>query len=1019
MFQFRAQPCTLRITLPAALLFLSAALSAPAQSSKPPASPTPAQTAQPSPQSPAVPELSTTVDEVSLDLVVRNKKNKPILDLKPSDLAVTDNGSPVSLSDLHLVTGQSTSDHLVTFLFDRLDPAPAKAARDIANKILKAIPDKGYSFAVLQMNGRLRLVQAYTVNHDLIEKAVLSATVPNPAVADSGLSPAEQDLISVAQGDSLAIDPADRARARLLVSGLEESQRILEDQHSYPSLSALLALARTQRQITGRKLVVYFADDLNANSDTRDTINSIIGQANRAGVTICAVDSDALDKQAGDRMMGAMAMASQGPGASIAAADKVAGSGFARGASGSANGIGGALDAAQNMTNFEFDSMEDIKSPLVGLASGTGGIYIRAGGSIKKPLDQLHDDLTTYYEAAYTPSIKNYDGQFRPIVIQPLRKNLIVRTRSGYFAVPPGTGTGIRPFEVPLLNILSGTALPSAVAFHASVLRLGELPDGNSGALTVEVPLSQLEVRDDANTHLSSVHLTIVALIRNDKGAILQRFSEDIPRHEAPDVLRSEQNQFITMQRHFSADPGTYTLETAVVDRLSNKAGAERSTFTIDPVPHGPSLSDIALIRAVEPMHEQTETFEPMRYRNGRVVPDLNTELPENTRSLSLFFMVHPLPGSASQPQLEMQIIRNGNLLGKMPLTLGKISGTGSAIPYLGTIQGHVFPPGNYQIKTVLTQDGQTASSAASFSVEGTIAASTAPNPSFTATSDTGDLAADQHLTANAAVANSEFVIASPVNPVPPPTAADIQAMIDGARQRALAWSETLPNFFCVEITDHSIDPTGRGDWHHKDTAVQLMRYVDHKETRTTLELNGQKNSLDAHGAIGALPDEVDFAHSVGEFGGMFQLVFLPSAKAQFAWKESDVLDGQPVQVFSFNVAQPNSSFDLTGLNNRQHTVAFHGLVYLDNGTRSVRRITIDAEDIPDILQVRASSMSVDYSWISINSHDYLLPIRGAVSLREGKHQAVLNEFEFRNYRRFGSQVRILSKEESKNLQHN
>ena len=44
------------------------------------------------------------------------------------------------------------------------------------------------------------------------------------------------------------------------------------------------------------------------------------------------------------------------------------------------------------------------------------------------------------------------------------------------------------------------------------------------------------------------------------------------------------------------------------------------------------------------------------------------------------------------------------------------------------------------------------------------------------------------------------------------------------------------------------------------------------------------------------------------------------------------------------------------------------------------------------------------------------MPIRGAVSLREGKHQAVLNEFEFRNYRRFGAQIRILSKEESKNI---
>ncbi|MGB9029274.1 MAG: VWA domain-containing protein [Acidobacteriaceae bacterium] len=1006
----------MRIALPATLLCLSAALSAPAQS---PSQPAPAPTAQTAPKPPAATDFSTTVDEVSLDLVVRNKKNKPILDLKPSDLAVTDNGAPVSLSDLHLVTGQSTSDHLVTFLFDRLDPFPAKAARDIANKMLRAIPDKGYSFAVLQMNGRLRLVQSFTTSRDLLDKAILSATAPNPPATDSGLSPAEQALISVAQGDSLTVDAADRARARLLVTGLEESQRILEDQHSYPSLSALLALARTQRQITGRKLVVYFAEDLNANSDTRDTIKSIVGQANRAGVTICAVDTDPLDKQAGDRMMGAMAMASQGPGASIAAADKLAGNGFARGASGNANGIGGALDAAQNMTNFEFDSMEDIKSPLVGLATDTGGIYIRAGGSIKKPLDQLHNDLTSYYEAAYTPAIKNYDGQFRPIAVQPLRKDLIVRTRSGYFAVPPGTGTGIRPFEVPLLNILSSPDLPTALAFHAAVLRLGQLPDGNSGALTVEVPVSQLEVHDDGNTHLSSVHLSIVALVKDSKGAILQRFSEDIPRHEAPDIMRGEQNQFITMQRHFSAEPGTYTLETAVLDRLSNKAGAQRSTFTIDPVPHGPALSDIALIRSVEPMHEQTETFEPMRYMNGRVVPDLSNELPENTRSLSLFFMVHPLPGNTTQPQLEMQIIRNGNLLGKMPLTLAKISGTGAAIPYLGAIQGHVFPPGNYQIKTVLTQDGQTASSTTSFSVEGTIAASTAPNPSFTTTSDTGDLAADQHLTANSATANSEFVIASPANPVPPPTAADIQGMIDGARLRALAWSETLPNFFCVEITDHSIDPTGRGDWHHKDTAIQLMRYVDHKETRTTLELNGQKNTLDEHGAIGALPDEVDFAHSVGEFGGMFQLVFDPAAKAKFTWKESDVLDGQPVQVFAFQVAQPNSSFDLTGLNNRQHTVAFHGLVYLDTGTRSVRRISIDADDIPDILQVRASSMSVDYSWISINNHDYLLPIRGAISLREGKHQAVLNEFEFRNYRRFGSQIRILSKEESKNLQHN
>ena len=97
----------------------------------------------------------------------------------------------------------------------------------------------------------------------------------------------------------------------------------------------------------------------------------------------------------------------------------------------------------------------------------------------------------------------------------------------------------------------------------------------------------------------------------------------------------------------------------------------------------------------------------------------------------------------------------------------------------------------------------------------------------------------------------------------------------------------------------------------------------------------------------------------------------------------------------------------------------FHGLVYIDTSTQSIRRITIEADDIPANLLVAASSLSVDYGWITINRHDYLMPIRGAVSLREGKHQAVLNEFEFRNYRKFGAQIRVLTKEESKNVEKN
>ncbi|MGC2636851.1 MAG: hypothetical protein WA294_06710 [Acidobacteriaceae bacterium] len=211
-----------------------------------------------------------------------------------------------------------------------------------------------------------------------------------------------------------------------------------------------------------------------------------------------------------------------------------------------------------------------------------------------------------------------------------------------------------------------------------------------------------------------------------------------------------------------------------------------------------------------------------------------------------------------------------------------------------------------------------------------------------------------------------------------------------------------------ITLVFDRLDPSGMGDWRHKDTMVQRMRYLDHQESRTVLELNGQKTSVE--------PADLNFAHSVGEFGGMFRLVFDPAAQAQFTWKEADVIDGQPAQVFAFKVDLAHSQLDLTGENNRQLAVAFHGEVYLDAATHSIRRISIDADNIPNTLAVRASSISVDYSWVTINGHDYLMPARGAVSLREGRHQAVLNEFEFRGYRRFGSQVRILTTAESKAL---
>jgi hypothetical protein len=61
-------------------------------------------------------------------MAVHNKKNKPVLGLKPQDLSVTDDGTAAKISDLRLVSGKADSEHRITLLFDQLDPSAATNA---------------------------------------------------------------------------------------------------------------------------------------------------------------------------------------------------------------------------------------------------------------------------------------------------------------------------------------------------------------------------------------------------------------------------------------------------------------------------------------------------------------------------------------------------------------------------------------------------------------------------------------------------------------------------------------------------------------------------------------------------------------------------------------------------------------------------------------------------------------------------------------------------------------------------
>src|ERR1700722_19121393 len=121
--------------------------------------------------------VKTTVDEVVLDFIARDKKGKPVTDLKPEDLTVTDNGAKEQPTGFRLVQGAeaigqggTTSKldplrqlRLVTLAFEAMgDPTQRKTARSAAVDLVKGEQGSNVFYSVVVIDTRLMVLQQFT-----------------------------------------------------------------------------------------------------------------------------------------------------------------------------------------------------------------------------------------------------------------------------------------------------------------------------------------------------------------------------------------------------------------------------------------------------------------------------------------------------------------------------------------------------------------------------------------------------------------------------------------------------------------------------------------------------------------------------------------------------------------------------------------------------------------------------------------------------------------------------------------
>ena len=238
-----------------------------------------------------------------------------------------------------------------------------------------------------------------------------------------------------------------------------------------------------------------------------------------------------------------------------------------------------------------------------------------------------------------------------------------------------------------------------------------------------------------------------------------------------------------------------------------------------------------------------------------------------------------------------------------------------------------------------------------------------------------------------------------PPPPPEPPSYDDQNRILTEAREYALNYTKTLPDFICLQVTRRYYDPNGSDNYRNYDTVMSKVSYFEQKEKYELLSVNDRFMTSSYESLGGTL--------SSGEFGSMMKEIFEPRTDAEFHWIRWATLRGKRAHVYSYVVDKEHSQWSIEDRTaHDRYSPGYSGLVYVDRDTNTVLRVTLKAEGIPPTFPIQEADDRLDYDLADINGHQYILPMMAQVHLKAGRVNQ-RNDIEFRNYRKFSADTTL------------
>ncbi|MEO6239074.1 MAG: VWA domain-containing protein [Vicinamibacterales bacterium] len=432
-----------------------------------------AATAVASQQPQQTPTVRTTTAGVVLDVSVVDQRGQPILDLKPEDFEVSEDGKRQDLLSLKLVQNGtvrtqgsqtpapgatvaatpsgsppaaqaqaiSVTDTVPTvtaILFDRLSPETRAVAGRAALAYIGTLAAPHEYAGVFLSDIAFATAQPFTNQTERLREGVqrVVTTAPSNLSVDAerakllrlgAIDPsqpvtpgaeASEGWMGVAERERRLTQPgSEGALARMEWNMWQSYRPFLTEYEGQTSLAGLRAVVVGLSALPGRKSILYFTESLQITDRLKARYDAMVGEANRANITIYPVDAAGLRVHSKE--------------AEVNRNVTLAG----------AQGVGDARRADEPYTR-ELEHQEQLLSSrptaiLGRLAKETGGFLLENTNELSAGVARMQQERTTYYLLGYQPTNAALDGKFHRVTVKVKRPKVTVKARPGYLAAAP------------------------------------------------------------------------------------------------------------------------------------------------------------------------------------------------------------------------------------------------------------------------------------------------------------------------------------------------------------------------------------------------------------------------------------------------------------------------------------------------------------------------------------------------------------------------------------------------------